>query len=330
MHNTLNPPAVFIAGVGRSGTTLIYRIVQQMFGAAFGTAYYSTYEPMIWNWTLFNRPYEECRPLFGKTASLSFEGMYAHQRIPMFIRNPDEAAAYDWSPLFLHLSREKGPRMPHLAKLIRMNGRLPLLRRLHPEAKIILVVRNPVAAVNSLKGRFSYYGDDFYPTDFPRFCREVGTGLRLDPADASWAERQAEYVLHMTEAASRFAATDTLTRVIDYDVLGHHSEALTDALCSFLDIPITPEFIEVARTPAGPVTNTISLTREEFLDAQAYLAPYADAGAPWVLDLEALAAKVNERFQGPFSSTPVDTSLEGATTNRLRALLRRARVDCPP
>ena len=242
----------------------------------------------------------------------------------MFIQVPEAAERYLWSPLFRHLSSAHGPDTPHVAKFIRANGRLPLLRALNPHAKIILSIRNPVDLVNSVKHKFSYFGDDFYPSDFARFCRERSGQLLLNEAQNSWAERQAEYALQMTAAALDFASTDSQTLVLDYDARAKDAPRLLQDFCEFLSCPVHESVVQVAQTRTGPTTHGVNLSRDEFDDACKYLDAYAQLDGV-VLDSGTLRENLNARYQDQFSAEPLDEALEGLTTNRLRNLLLQAR-----
>lgn len=314
---------VFVVGVGRSGTTLVYRTLQQIFSGLHGEDYASTYEPLIWNHELFDRPYEDCAPLFGKTASLSAEGIYLHQKIPLFIEQPEPIETYLWSPVIRHISALHGPGKPHLAKFIRMSGRLPLLRKLNARAKIVIVVRNPLDLVNSVKFKFSYFGDDFYSSDFARFCREREGKLLLDPENNSWAQRQAEYAYQMSCASLAFAASDKQTLVIDYDQLNAGEFSLAAKLCKFLGLETTEDAVVRSRQKRGPTTQSVQLQPSEFEQIKPYLSAYTRIDPDVVISNERLQRQIAMKYAAPFSGVALDESLEGLTTNRLRAMLRR-------
>ncbi len=169
----------------------------------------------------------------------------------------------------------------------------------------------------------SYFGDDFYPSDFPRFCRERSDRLVLDPERNSWAERQAEYVLQMTEAALTFARQDHQTLLLDYDQHFEDGDALAKMICDFLRVPLSENAARIAKSKAGPVTDSTMLTRGEFELARRYLGPYAKSGPGELLEENALLESIAARYVPPFAEAELDESLEGLTTNRLRNLLRR-------
>ena len=57
---------VFIFGIGCSGTTMTYSLLQSLFTRLYGKNYYSTYEPFIWDREKFNRPYKEAPASLAK------------------------------------------------------------------------------------------------------------------------------------------------------------------------------------------------------------------------------------------------------------------------
>ena len=169
---------VAVLGVGRSGTTMIYKILQDIL-------YYDTenrldcvYEPFLWDRKTFDGPYEQVTRSFENIDALSYEGIYNHKKLPLFIpeqydlRGEPSAYAYikDFStPL------QKGNSL--LIKLIRANGRFSLLKQCAPDLKSIFIIRNPIDVINSVINLFSFYGDDFYSSDFPRLIIESSNGL---------------------------------------------------------------------------------------------------------------------------------------------------------
>jgi len=122
---------IFVFGIGCSGTTMTYSLLQNIFARLYGENYHSSYEPFLWDKEKFNLPYKKASNLFSKTSSLSVEGIYNHVKTPLFV---DAAAKNKYldNKFFKHFSSMHGPGMPHLAKLIRGNGRMPIFRALNP------------------------------------------------------------------------------------------------------------------------------------------------------------------------------------------------------
>ena len=66
---------------------MTYDLLQSIFERKYGTSYFSSYEPYIWNREKFNCPYKDAASLFGRTSSLSIEGIHSHVTTPMFVDN---------------------------------------------------------------------------------------------------------------------------------------------------------------------------------------------------------------------------------------------------
>lgn len=312
----------FLFGVGRSGTTITYRILQEIYSHLYGKRYDSIYEPFIWNTAHFNDLYENTLQNFGKINSLSIDGIYAHLNLKLFAGAEDEVNVRSHSFFERFRTAGKGAR-PRLTKLIRGNGRMGFFRALNPGAKFILIIRNPVDAVNSVKHKFSYFGDDFYPSDFPRFCNELGNALILNPESATWAQKQAEYSYQMSRAALEFAITDSNTLVLEYNSFCADPEASIAELCCFLDSPLLESARKRASMSAGPRTGSIALSNKEFIETEEYLKPYRVLCQRLNLVRPFDEYVVLGKYEGKCFANDLEPDYEGLTTNRLRNIIRQ-------
>lgn len=311
----------FIFGVGRSGTTMTYGLIQKMFSRQFPGGYRSTYEPFIWDREKFNCSYQEATKFFGKTSSLSIEGIYHHLQMPLFVESANARQYLDSD--FLSHFREVDT--PHVAKFIRGNGRMALLRALNPSAKFVLIVRNPVDVINSAKDKFAFYGDDFYPSDFPRFCRELASSgkLILTQESSTWAEQQGEYCYQMCQAALEFAARDDNTWVLEYEKILTGSPQIVAQLCRFLNTEFDEGYAQFLEKPVGPTTRAIMLSPEEFKDILPYDQHYRALLSKYSISASKARKDILNEYEGKCLGQPKDISLEGVTTNRLRNVIRK-------
>ena len=313
----------FIFGIGCSGTTMIYSLLQSIYSKLYQDDYYSTYEPFIWDKEKFNLPYEKYIGLFGKINSISIEGIYNHLNTPMFV-DKQSSADYKDSAFFRHFSPTQGPGQPHLAKFIRANGRMALLRALNPRARFLLVIRNPVDNINCVKHKFSFFGEDFHPSDFPRFCEQLQQEkkLVLNQKNAGWAQRQAEYCYQMNRVALQFAASDKNTRVLEYDSFTQNLQAAVLEVCKFLNTPFSDHYVEGLQRPVGPTTTSRALSQSEYEAILRYDNLYSSLCEQSGVRRGKDTNDIRVRYDGKCSSSDLDTAYEGLTTNRLRNIIR--------
>ncbi len=309
---------VFVFGVGRSGTTMLYRLVQEILLSRSGRDFESIYEPFIWNPAVFDGLYEDTTRHFGQTRSVSIAGIYAHLATPLFVKEPGPLDDYLRLEVF-QLLAARGESRDRVAKLIRGNGRMAIFRALNPAARFVLLTRNPTENVNSLKNKFSFYGDDFYPSDWPRFVAEVGDQRIVHQPD--WAAQQAEYSLQMNRAALGFARRDDATLVLEFDNFRSDKAAAVRALCCFLDVDCEERDLDRVSSSIGPVTPRVALSEAEFESAFRYDAPYDELCAAAGIERARGGHEVAARFAGRCTEPPVALDYQGLTTNRLRNIL---------
>ena len=311
---------VFVFGVGRSGTTMMYRLVQQMYLQRLDDNFRSTYEPFIWDRSLTNKLYENVTKIFGKTASLSIEGIYNHLSIPLFLEKASDIKIPD-NDFFYHFSNENKNSIPHIAKFIRANGRMSLFRYLNPSAKFILMIRNPVDVLNSVKHKFSFFGDDFYPSDYPRFCHELGDKLIRQPPEATWATRNAEYVYQMNLAAIEFSVSDKNTLIVEYNKYKAEPSESAAEVCEFLELEFDDSIGSEARTSKGPVTPSIALSQGEFDEVLEYGRLHRTMCEEFNLSTPFTINELVCRYEGHCTQPDMNTSYEGLVTNQLRRII---------
>jgi len=314
---------IFVFGIGCSGTTMAYSLLQSVFTSRFGENYYSTYEPFVWDKKKFNRPYEKAGGLFGRTSSMSVEGIYNHVITPMFF---DSASSNEYmdNEFFRHFSSTHGPGQPHLAKLIRGNGRMSVFRVLNPQARFLLMVRNPVDNINCAKHKFSFYGEDFYPSDYPRFCEELNKEkkLVLDEKNSDWAQKQAEYCSQMNRAAVEFAVSDTNTIILEYDSFTQHKSSSVMELLEFLGIPFSDNYVTEVQQPSGPVTASNTLSQSEYESILCYDDLYTEICERAGVTRGKSKTDIKTQYDGKCGAKDLVTEHEGSTTNRLRRIVR--------
>ena len=313
----------FIFGVGRSGTTMIYGLCQKIFSLCSNSEFRYFYEPFIWNPDLFDRPYEECNALFGKTSSINIEGIFSHMSIPLFIHEGSDLSRANSS--FFETFRPTQDEKPSLYKIIRGNGRLKLFRQLNPTAKFLVIIRNPIDAVNSVKYKFDYFGSDFYPSDFDRFYTEIAAADNFHPEaeDISWAETQAEYVYQMNAAAVAFASGDEATMVIEYDSFVQDKSRGIEKLTNFLDLPTAQDYEQFLEQPIGPQTKNISLSEDEFTSIANYTYLHDKLCRRTGLIPGQSVNRVLLKYRDQCFGRKYDNSLDGLVTNALRRVIRQ-------
>lgn len=314
---------VFIFGVARSGTTMLYSLCQRIFGQLYGEGFRSSYEPFIWDRDQFNAPYEDTRQLFGKTGALSVEGIYNHVKTPLFV--PAASAEQYLSNEFYRYFSASAGHPPHVAKLIRGNGRMAIFRALNPGAGLVLVVRNPVDVVNSVKHKFSLYGEDFYPSDLPRFRKQLGSRLVMN-AEAGWAQQQAEYCYQMNRAALEFAHGDPKTFVIEYDHFTRNKLEKAGELCGFLGLGLTEDAARSLGSPTGPVTTKPQLSQSEFESILAYDDLHTGLCGRYGVSRGRSREELITKYDGNCTARDYDIRYQDFTTNRLRRIIMQKSV----
>ena len=245
-----------IVAVGRSGTTIIHRLMLEIYVDRFGSDFDCLYEPFVWDSTAIGHyPLDGARESqFGRRDAMSEEGLYLHTKTPLFADGPLPADTERQLGSYLKSSTTK----PLLAKFIRANGRLPLLDRLYPDGRFVLTVRNPLDVVNSVLTKFSFFGAEFHKNDYPRFAADIARlhGMKLEPEHLLPAAYRAGLWCHfMNQYALRHAAGKPNYKVVVYEDFAKNREAYTRAICEHIGTPYKDAYGAATVKPVGKVTH---------------------------------------------------------------------------
>nr|WP_321524345.1 glycosyltransferase [uncultured Cohaesibacter sp.] len=154
---------IIIAGVGRSGTSFLFEEIASALKELGDSSFF--YEPYLWSPEKVNKTGKVAAEPFD-TRNFSPFGIHVHCESPLFLRKSH--SLHD--QMIARIFKGNGHR---LTKLIRGNGRLEAYLSSDPSIKVIGVLRDVVGTINSAANHFSFFGEEFHPTDRPRFGREV-------------------------------------------------------------------------------------------------------------------------------------------------------------
>jgi len=245
-----------IVAVGRSGTTIIHRLMLEIYVDQFGPDFDCLYEPFVWDSAAIGHyPLDAARESqFGRRDAMSEEGLYLHTKTPLFADGPLAANTERQLASYLKSDTKK----PLLAKFIRANGRLPLLDRLYPDGRFVLTLRNPLDVVNSVLTKFSFFGAEFHKNDYPRFAADVARlhGIKLEAEHILPAAYRAGLWCHfMNQFALRHAAGKPNYKIVVYEDFTKNREAYTRAICAHIGTPYKDSYGAATVKPVGKVTH---------------------------------------------------------------------------
>lgn len=269
--------ACVILGVGRSGTTALYSMLQHLLEHNFPGRVAYRYEPFMWDAETLPKLANEVDDEFSFMAALSTEGIYHHRRLPM-LAGPDVRLDEEVTAFLRHNLCCPPDHGALLSKFIRANGRFLLLRQIaDTNARIVLVVRNPVDVVNSVMDMFSLYGDEFHASDYDRFVAEASAMYPDEvvefPRDTD-VQKQAFYWLFSNLHALRTTAGDERVLVLAYEQYRSQRAAVIESLAQFIGLETPPDLISRAGESIGWISTQPNITRREVDELAPYLAAY--------------------------------------------------------
>lgn len=250
---------VVILGVGRSGTTAVYRLLQDILKEKYSNVDF-VYEPFLWDYKKLNDMYENIVEKFKHTDSISIEGSYFNKKLPLFIEK-DSVNNYLSSDFLDEMFSTENT----LAKFIRANGRINLIKDMFPDAKIILITRNPIDTINSSSELFSYYGTEFFESDYERFKSEVLNIYGDIINTESQIEREVYYWYYMNKFALENFDEKSMLKLTHESFIFDKEKTITNILdyLEIKDVDIN-KYVDNSKKIVGPKTKNINITEDEF------------------------------------------------------------------
>ncbi|MCK4664381.1 MAG: sulfotransferase [Bacteroidales bacterium] len=290
---------VCILGVARSGTTAIYSLLQEIMLENL-TSVDFVYEPFLWNTESFNSRFEEIGFNFKYNSSISIEGIYNHQKLPMFIGNPDK---YKSNKYLNRLFHSNDPNKNMLVKLIKANGRYSLIREICPDCKMIFTLRNPIDSVYSIISKFSYYGGEFHKDDYSRFKNEVINKFKINLDQQNITakiDKELAYWYYMNKfTLESFKDTGSRPLIICHEEYLNNRKDFIIQICKYLDYDYNPDYLTFSKKMKGAVTKMFNISQSELNVLSSYWDKYIqllkENRIEFNVDLDTILNKYNIR-----------------------------------
>ena len=298
-HNP-SPQKILVVGVGRSGTTSIYSLLQTIFEEQFPGNNEYVYEPFLWDRDSFGKRYSDVVPLFKEVDSVSPTGIHNHLSIPLFCNSYSDLTSE--SRNWVHgLWNASNYERNSIVKMIRGCGRLELIRQLVPEVKIIAVFRNPMDVINSSIKMFSFFGSEFHRCDYDRFVAETNLDASKTPISKTddEVEREVQFwdqmVQHVVQAYEH--NSENILPVL-HEQFVNDRESVIRQICEFTGTTFQKMYATTAEERVGPSeSSNNNLCAEEYLHLEEYLYSYAEQMSKISsFDVRSLVKEIKQKY----------------------------------
>jgi hypothetical protein len=241
---------ILIAGVGRSGTTFLYKSLGSILIGAGKTKCF--YEPLLWTHTHTRSPIETANMEYN-TSFINHWGISVHLSTPLRPINKEAVGAL---LKYFEIIYERRDGIENvLVKDIRLNSRLSSLLDNYKDLKVIVMTRNFLNTLNSSSPLFSFFGDEFHKSDRDRFkvefkVNEEGSGTDNDTFLSY------QYWAHMTAAGiEAFKTFPHRVMVLPYELLVQDRIKFLKKVNKFCELEVPNIYDELnLQNPAGPTT----------------------------------------------------------------------------
>ena len=315
---------IFIFGIGRSGTSFLTELVREIIYSSEKIKPMCIYEPFLWGEDIWDRDYIKENNLYEKMSSLSYEGIYNHLKLPLFINNediPDNA--------YLNkIINRSGKGQNSIIKFVRANGRVNLINKIEPMAKHIFIIRNPIDTMNSVVAHGSLLGDEWHKSDDDRMYKELNS-MNYNPKVSkhyNLFRKELDWWYYM----NRFYLENSVKSEIDtlflsYDYLVDNFLDSMKKICNHTNIEFDQKYLNLIRIQRGSKTSKINLTKENINDCQSYMKKYQDLLIDFDIVDNKNFEKIYNKYQNPINKN-YDRNFLGLTPAAVKSKLNQEKI----
>ena len=258
--------AVLISGVGRSGTTTLFQIVGRGLLDKYRGAR-CVYEPYLWNIPEI----ESSATVSGQPFSVEQVGLFnvnVHCHTPLFLKDRNMLHDYWLRRVFCPMPPSSNVAPDNvLAKVIRGAGRLESALTKFDNLKVVIITRNVIDTINSAQGMFSFYGDEFHPSDKTRFIEEVNKNFstshdaRVIENELQWSKLWWHYQTKVS--IQTYTKYPDRVKLIPYEKYVMDKAKVIEEIFDFVGLEHSYIDNSLFEHKAGPTTSVSYLTMDD-------------------------------------------------------------------
>ena len=284
---------ILINGVGRSGTSFLTETIREIVYQEKKIEPYCIYEPFLWGEAVWNIDYMKENHLYEKMSSISYEGVFNHLTLPLYINDPEKFTDNTYLRKILNMSEI------NIIKFVRGLGRIKLLHAMEPTAKHIFIIRNPIDNMNSVISHGSLLGEEWHRNDDKRMYRELKEmNYKTNKNDeSSLFEKELVWWYSMNE----FYLKETSKLDIDilyltYENLIKDFESSIKKICNHLEINFSQNFLNLLNKQRGSRSSNNFLNRENLDSCSNYMNKYENLIKTYNIECDVNLNEVHKKY----------------------------------
>jgi len=311
---------ILINGIGRSGTSLLTEIIKSIIFQEKKVKPNCILEPFLWGENVWNIDYQKQNHLFEKMSSISYEGVFNHLKLPLFITDPNNFLDN------VYLRKILGLGEINIIKFVRGLGRIKLLHAMEPSAKHVFIIRNPIDTMNSVLTHGSFFGDEWHTSDDLRMFNELKqmNYPTFKNINDSLFEKELEWWYSM----NKFYLEETNKLNIDvlylsYENLVNNFEVSIIKICKHLEIKFNKSYLNLINEQRGSKSKKKNLTRKNLDQSFKYISKYEDLIKTYNIDCNVDLGKVYNKYINNLNNKEYDRSHLGLTLSAYQLKLKK-------